>query len=203
MIEVGHYGLHRSEGGIAFLHQAKRNQSLFQGLESPFYVQTPHGVRCNHEIDIFETSDEPLIDDPLVTEMVPLPRDKPGFVFFNDPRGELKLPLLALARMSWPIRSIVLPAWAVTPEKLWVYLNTTNVQPLVLTDCTPAVTKLVRKIHQISTIVPRRLILTGTPMALPDSIERLDTDLHSEDLNGVDWEGIGSRQIYNYMTNMD
>lgn len=176
---------------------------LIRGIKCPFKVITPRPVRCNHAIDIDETSDEELIDDPLVKAMVPLPPTSSQLSYFEDPRGELKLPLLALSRMSWPIRSIVMPAWTMTLDGLYRELNATNVQPLVLTDAGPMVTSLIRACHQLAGNIPRHLIVTGAPMPLPSSFVRLKTELHGQDLNGIEWEGIGARLLREEMENYD
>lgn len=200
MIDVGHWGLHWADGDIAFLLQGSGSQHLLQlHLDCPFRVILRR--TCNHNIQLDEPSDEGLIDDPLVRVMLPVPKPTSefGVPYFIDPAGALKLPLLALARMSWPIRSIVHPAWVVDRMMIFQQLQTTNVQPLVITDCQPHHVALIHQLCAAAVLAPRQLILTGHALLLPASAHRMESSLAGSDLNGIDWEGIGARVLSEHM----
>lgn len=203
---VSHYGVHRGEGGIAFLLQQRSHQTLLErAIPCPFQISNARW-RCNHNIDLSERNKEDLPDDPLVELMKPLPAPagEAKVHWFKDPKGELTATLFNLSRMSWPVKAIVRPGWSIdlTPQAESAFnieMMTTNVQPMVLTGVDGRLARKLPRLVEIATASQRRMILTGPHMPLPRGIERMETELHGSELGDVNWEGVGAQILYEHM----
>jgi hypothetical protein len=172
-IAVPLYGIHWTADGIAYLHQG-RAATNFLSLKqaSPFVVQTPRRLPCNHLFPVSAVVPDAshwkqfqqLVTDPLVKAMLPLPKDalEAGVFILEDTNDEMNVILLSLSRMSSPIAPIVRPIWHFTATDLRTELTRTNVQPLVLTQANPKHQRLIDEVANQCLTTPRRVVITGT-----------------------------------------
>jgi hypothetical protein len=188
-IEVGTYGLHWTNDGIAYLHQGRSAQNfLSMKAPSPFLVIPAKRLMCNHTFPTGAAVPDPihwkqfqaLARDPLVQAMLPVPKQdhEAGVFVMEDTNDELNLTLLTLSRMSSPIAPIVRPIWHYTLGELTIELDRTNVQPLVLTQANPKHQKVLDAIISQARYTARRVIVTGTAdLIVSKPAQRLRTGL--------------------------
>ena len=169
---VYHYGIHTAPGGINFLEQSlEKSGSNAVGLreKSPFKVKPGKSKFCNHLIPLTVPSPqdvhieffERLKDDPLVQAMLPVPKQRTNSWFIDDSNENILLYIICLSRMSSPVNPTVYPIWQLTLNQIIEELQTTNVQPLVLTDINSEHTDLIQKLAKSAPIQPRKLVLVG------------------------------------------
>lgn len=218
-INVGHYGVHWSPDGIAFLEQGgPRGGSNALGLavKSPFRVRIEgRNKTCNHNIPLAAPSLNPIhqerfaaiATDTLVSIMYPVPKREgtSGVWYVDDPDDKLSLWLSLLSRMSSPIRSIINPIWAMKTGSVVDDLANTNVQPYILCDVQPKHTEIVNQVVKAASYQPRTLILVGRPeVVLPPMAMRIKTAITSYDLRDLvplPWEAYGATITRKYMRN--
>lgn len=207
---VGHYGIHWTSTGVAFLEQGDpKGGANALGLreKSPFRVRIQSKFKyCNHNIPLAVPNQHPkhiemfdrLVEDALVDTMLPIPKDEgsSGVYFIEDPTNSL-LPYIALlAQMSSPIDSIIKPIWSYPLKTIMELMEVTNVQPLVLTDAGARDTDLLDKIGKFGLSAPRTVLITGSAdVVCPRSVERITTTLSKfaiEDLIGLPWAALGA-----------
>lgn len=215
-MKVSHYGIHWTENGIAFLEQGRSGTNAV-GLKfkSPFSVELPSRRKhCNHQItlnvavpsnnhwDYFQQ----LLSDDLVRAMLPIPKLDGGVYFFEESDRLLTL-LNCLSRMTSPIHPIVIPIWTVDSAQAIVpELQSTNIQPLILTGCEPKHSSLLSDIAKAAVILPRKLVLSGSPhVIVPTQGKRVTTTLTNPDLINLEdfaalpWEQLGATVIRKFM----
>jgi len=213
-IIVGHYGIHRTEGGIAFLEQQKGGTNAI-GLreKSPFKVHLQKRYRpCNHLIPLAAPNPDAhhmevfgkIYNDPLVQAMLPIPRNGVKTFYCNDPHGELNMHLVNLSRLSSPIHSIVTPLWTVTMSTILEELTLTNVQPLVLTTFQAKDSQTLSDLSQAALFNPRTVVCTGAEDVVVPVVnaKRITTRIHEipvTDLMGLPLESIGAVLVRKYM----
>lgn len=205
---VENYGLHW-DGAVAWLVQGRKGNN-FVGLKGscPFEV---NGGMCNHMVPAaapvpdrihWETFME-VFPDPLVRAMLPIPHPVGEGVFYvEDPNDSLAFYLTNLSRLSSPIRNIIRPAWMMKMQQLEKELNTTNIQPLILTQVDQKSQSLVDTIGKLSMYVARPVILVGRPEVITrPPIQRIRTQIQQFDLSDLmmlPLENLGATLIRRY-----
>jgi hypothetical protein len=197
------YGLHQ-EKNIWWLVQG-RGSSNFLGLKDDVPFEGPKRA-CNHLIPAAAPVPDRIqwerfleyFNDPLVQAMLPLP-GKRG-VFLTDPEDTLGLLLITLSRLSSPITSIVKPAWMLTEGVLKREQQASNIQPLVLIQCTPKQQRLVDQIASGINYQPRPMVLTGDENVIISApMERITTRIKQlDDLMTLPLENIGAFILRRY-----
>lgn len=211
---VSHYGVHWTPEGVAFLQQGRSGTNAL-GLreKSPFVVETPGRLPCNHLINLAATIPDvmqwdyfqSLFPDPLLQAMLPLPKHPgtAGAYFVTDPDGRLSLYLAILARMSSPIQAPVLPIWAEPIPRISVQMAQTNSQPLVLTGGEVKHTTLIGQVGELAATNPRTVVITGTAdIPVTRGIIRLKTKIDQfniVDLTTLPLETMGALMVRRYM----
>lgn len=192
MHQVEHYGLHW-DGPVAWLVQG-RGGNNFVGLKAqvPFHVKS--GM-CNHLIPAAAPNPDRIhwekfltvFGDPLVQAMLPLPRPPGKTMFYvNDPEGEMTLHLSLFSRLSSPIQAVVKPAGNVKVRDLEKDLSQSNLQPLVLVQASAGTQAVVDAIAQFSMILPRTVIIAGSPdVVMSPPMRRITTKITSIDLQDM------------------
>lgn len=210
-MEVTHYGLHWTEGKVAFLEQGSAGQNaLGLSTRSPFVVK--NRIPCNHQIPINVPDPSPvhiqtfkalLTRDDLIKTMLPIPREPGDRAFFvGEDNPDLDLALLALQRLSSPINTIIYPFWSLSMERLQRLLGETNVQPLVLVSAGPSYSNSMRKASKMTYFNPRTLIVVAdhyTP--LPKGFKPIRTEVHHHlrDLVSLPLETLGGWVLRSFM----
>jgi hypothetical protein len=210
-VRVGHYGVHWAPGGIAFLEQGGAGQNAAGvDVESPFYVHpfkrfsvSPHLINL---ADSKLTQEEwmkvePILTDPLLDVMSPVPRRiEDRCFFFADAERKLIPLLMILSRMSSPTLPLIMPIWTQSFD-----LHLTNVAPMVITDTDTSRSKLLNNVVSHARSGYRTVVITGDPNSVlnPD-FQRKKTDLFDipiSELRELPWERIGAFLLRRYMRN--
>jgi hypothetical protein len=95
--------------------------------------------------------------------------------------------------------------WNIKPPVLLNELETTNIQPLVVTDCMPKDSSLIRQVADMGAYKPRTVVFAGaSDVILPPTVQRIQTRLTADDFSQSDmitlpWESIGATIIRKYM----
>ncbi len=213
LIPIAHYGLHTHEH-VAFLHQGSRNAPNFVGLKrlSPFH-QKPEGMKaCPHLINVSSPMPDRthweffcrLYPDPLVQEMLPLPKQKFALIaYVNDPNNDLAMAITILAKLSSPLYDVVHPLMSLTEKMILEKLNLTNVAPLILTGVETHNQTFINKLVKEAQLRPRRLILTGaSEVVIREPMRRIQTHLHhidNRELVQLPMEQIGVAVLRRYL----
>ena len=191
-MNVNSYGIHW-DGNVAWLIQG-RGSTNFVGVKGkpPF---TARNGMCNHFIQASTapTPDrshwerfQPLLQDPLVQAMLPIPHANPNNYFIDDRDDSLGIYLINLARLSSPIESVVRPAWTVRPRFLEKESDRTNVQPLVITQLSTKDQDLVSIAATMALYTPRTIIMTGAPeMVVRPPMQRITTSIQETDISAL------------------
>jgi hypothetical protein len=184
VIEVSHYGLHRAQGGIAFLVQGdESSNALGLALDCPFKVTPNAWVRCNHNFKLPQTQPAnweqfcSYLDDPLFQAMLPAPREDRTPLFLETDQ----VCVMNLAKMSsfieWPIYTM----WMLSVNRMRNMIRSTNVQPLVIINVQPGDRKVLEPLLTIAPLAPRQLIMLGDkPVVLGSNLRRIETRLRDE-----------------------
>lgn len=214
-IPVDHYGIHWSEGDVAFMHQSQGGaNAVGLKLPTPFQVNLSRkSVKCNHNLPM--TAPKPNgehvefllqnLKDPLVEAMLPLPKDEEstGVYYLEDDDNKFGMIIRILLKMSAPIHAPVYPIWMLTIPKIIDELSVTNVQPLVLTNVMPEHTDKLEKIAQAAPSMPRILLLTGSSsVVVPQGIEVIKSSMDQympDELVNFPWEILGAFVVRKYM----
>lgn len=217
---VGSYGIHWTSDGIAFLEQGgPKGGSNALGLrdKSPFKVTTTQP--CNHLIPLAAPNLNPAHVDsfskiirscPVVKALLPLPKNTsdPACWYIDHVDKDLMVFLAILIRMSSPIQSPIFPLWYFKKpvKEILVELETTNVQPLIITGVRISETHIIEQIIPRAMTAPRRLILVGDPkVPLPSAAHRIKnldiriTTFDLADLVLLPWEAKGATLVRRYM----
>lgn len=197
------------EGDIAFLMQGSKTQTAFDfEVPCPF---TPSKVPCSHRIDLRQELDPDILerfpaDDPLVKAMSPVPKhlsDKVSFVVFDD----YQILIATLARMSSPVSLPIAPFWSMRPDKIIRELQSTNVQPLVLTGVQTTHRGPLDLVLQAAPFLPRRLVLQGERGVIlrPEAVKITTTiaTTNVSDFIALPWEAYGSHLLRHHMLKKD
>lgn len=196
---VAHWGVHDAEG-IRFLEQAESTNALGLSIPSPFRVRLTRKSICNHNIPLHLTLDQGvrfLLDHNLVRVMLPLPKTDEKVIYFVD-EGWVTPVLATLQRLSSPVAGIVRPYWQRRTSEWMPELETTNVQPLVLTGIEPRHTPHIRRLAQAAAGLPRRLVLVGhAGTGTYPPIEKVRPE--PIELPNVSWEEIGGAVLAEWM----
>lgn len=206
---VSHYGVHRDSDAILHLMQAPGRSGNFIGLPtaSPFKVQTDSSRSCPHLISFSEPGVskgdwrrfQELLSDPLVKQMLPLPREDGEVVrFFNDPALELLFPLIALSRLCSPVSQVVFPIATLNPRQLSEELSLTNICPLVLIGVKPEHQMLIERTAGNSMFLPRRLVLLGESTVVAAGYIKRETTKIRGSLNSLPMENLGALILRQY-----
>lgn len=187
--QVENYGLHW-DGEVAWLVQG-RGGNNFVGLKGQCPFKGPK-LQCNHLVPVAApipdklhwNKFEPLLHDPLVEAMFPVPHDAGQNVFFvEDAYNDLSLYLSTLSRLSSPINSVVKPAWSLKARQLEKELVSTNIQPLVIVQTTTKEQALIDLVRKMAAFTPRTVIFTGADdVVVPGPIQKLTTDVRKTEL---------------------
>lgn len=190
MAQVDHYGLHWA-GPVGWLLQGRKG-SNFIGFRDECPFEPPRTV-CNHLIPAAAPVPDrvhwaqflELLLDPLVQAMLPVPGGPTTRAFYlPDPHDELVLHLTCLSRLSSPIKPVVWPVSMLgTKGAIEREMQSTNVQPLVITQMSLGDQGLIDLIAKTSAYAPRTVILTGLPdMVARVPMKRLTTEIAQVDL---------------------
>ena len=201
MQRLAHYGLHRMEGDIALLVQQNRQDNV---LGIPLDVDVKIAIRrpCTHQIDINDTlAGAEDFDDPLFHAMLPFPKisGEPTLVLDQTPTNEILVNQL-LELTSPNSFGTIFPFWIKRPEWYGLVLRETNIQPLVITqlggDRVLPATNLANGAYHS----PRRLIILAPPrMVLGPNVQRIETKLVPQDLQGWDLRAVGAGALRQHM----
>lgn len=204
MIHFDRYGLHRIEGDIALLvQQGSVDHALGIGME--FKVRVRKTRACTHKIDLTAAEDHDILhrfrDDPLFRAMLPVPRDEYERPIFLEDTVENKMLVQRLGDLSSPGSfSILFPFWMARPEKLFLILQETNVQPLALHSPRIEHSVQISRILDAALHSNRRLILLGSPYTpLGSKAERVVSDVTLDDLDGINLEAAGAWALKQHM----
>ena len=209
---VSHYGVHLADDGVAYLEQARGGTNA-KGLaaKSPFRVTpSPSERSCNHLITLNVQNPaqrhlsiiSPLFSDQLLRVMAPVPQTRAKIFYLVDPDDSFRPVISTLSRMSSPIEKISFHATEINMEQALCELATTNVQPLVIRQCTVRYAEMLRRLHQLSAYHPRTILLSGE-----NCLDWLDIPILQSRLINVDqelmallpWESIGAMILRSYM----
>jgi hypothetical protein len=170
--------------------------------EPPFEVVAPGRMKCPHQISLDRASELPeeflgLLSDPLVREMLPVPKIARSPAYFGLSPAEEEQALVwaeFLERMSAPrLTRGGTPMWLVDQKALAGELMISNVAPLMLTRAEPRHTAALFQIGAMAQGSPRKLVVLGSDrLAVPPVYRRLTTALGRRDLPDFDWEAIGA-----------
>lgn len=208
---VNHYGIHKQDG-VMYLHQGRASTN-FIGLRnpSPFLVQTKKSRACPHIIntaspvpdrihwDLFLS----MFHDPLVLEMLPVPKERGSLVpYFNDPQNELAMDLVILSRLSSPIYPVIQGIEKKNVKQFLEELTLSNIAPLVLTGVMPEHYDIMIALAMASRTLPRKLIFTGcSTVPTPPPLTRMNTHIWDFDdltIAGLPMESIGGALVRRY-----
>lgn len=202
MTDVTHYGVHWTQHGIAYLHQAEGGENVVGVPDpSPFVVKQKRP--CNHQILISGPDEDipwEVLSDPLVQALAPVPHVGEN-IFFIEMTNEVWPVITQLVQMSSPsTHSCVVPIWT----KLRINpldLEETNVQPLIISGLAAKHTQVVKQLAEISYLTPRTILLVGDQdVVLPQPIVRIKTGLGEHNL-GHPWRRLGACLLRRYMRN--
>jgi hypothetical protein len=205
--QVSNFGLH-STGGLSFLLQGSGEVQTAEpwGHGNPFEVT---GKVCPHAIDLsLEPSPEDWAEfqvfatDPLVREMLPLPKQIASPGYFGVPLEEED------AVVDWAIELEKLSSIVTKPggRAMWLVniadvskeLAVTNLGTTLLTWVRPQNTAALIPLGTIRS--PRRLTLIGSSaVAVPPMFRRLRTSLANREVPDLDWGSIGARILREHM----
>lgn len=210
-VRVGHYGVHWAPGGIAFLEQGGAGQNAVGvDIESPFFVHpfkrfsvSPHMINlADGKLSQEELSRiEPILNDPLLDVMSPVPRRvEDRCFFFADADRRLVPIMMILSRMSSPTLPIIMPIWTQSFD-----LHLTNVAPMVITDTDWSRSKLLNNVVSHARSGYRTVVITGDPNSVLNrdfQKKKSDlTDIPIEELRELPWERVGAYLLRRYMRN--
>lgn len=213
-IPVSHYGLHKDEDGIDYLHQGSKNAANFIGLKkpSPFYVQKEKNKLCPHTFNPMAPQPDRvpwntftrLMADNLVDEMLPIPKRQFQLVpYFNDPQNDLPMILTLLSKLSSPIFGVVHPLKRMNERTILDLLDSTNVTPLVLTGVRTEDQMMINSLCKEARLKPRKLILTGaSEVVVREPMQRMATDVRlfdTQDLALLPMEQLGVAVMRRYV----
>lgn len=192
-IPIDYYGLHKTPEGVYYLHQGRNAQNLI-GLKapSPFEFTGQKRVACPHLIHTgLPTPDRNqwrlfsrFLDDPLVKELLPLPKERTDLVpYLPDINNELSLLLVALSRLSGPVFPVVKAINQRTPAQLIKDMEITNVAPLILTNVRTSDQSLMYELATEARMRPRKVLFTGDPaVVIHTPMKRIETTMWDVDL---------------------
>jgi len=199
MIAVSHYGVHRTPEGIAYLHQAEGGENAV-GVPDPSPFTVVQRRPCNHQIRLTEAiglTEFDFLDDPLVQALAPLPRTSTK-VFYIEASPLVSVLIQHLAEMSAPVKAIIQPFWMrgkVDPREL----QTTNVQPLIITQLSAKQTPEVQELVASSYSIPRTILLAGVQdVVVPQPGDRITTKLGQQHLS-IPWRRVGAALLKSHM----
>lgn len=157
------YGIH-AFGGVRFLLQTRTEQSLYEGIGSPF--NTKYLSRCPHNIDLDDYDDtyHHLMKDPLMSWFA-LPK---GAVYVRDIPIEL---IEALTQLYSPVDNLISLGWG---NPTWRgKVSVTNLAPWVLMGASS------RDMHIVEGVragAPRPvLLMSSEPLPIPQLTTKLSS----------------------------
>lgn len=186
-ISVGHYGLHKTDTDVFYLHQGRYGAHNFIGLgvASPFEVVFAKGKKmCPHLIAPAPPNPDRLhwdffcrlLDDPLVNYFLPVPKNRADLVPYLDNVDVTDL--VNLSRLSSPLTPIVLPFNRLTKKALVEELSVTNLSPLVLYGLQTSDHDDMMEIATEARMSPRTLMFVGDPtMVVRAPVLRIKTSI--------------------------
>ncbi len=203
---VSHWGVHNASG-IWFLEQTEgASNALGLSLDSPFTVRPIRKCGCNHTIKLIgptgarEIQHTGICNDPLIQEMAPRPKPGVAVTYFVD-NGRIIPAVSLLARLTSPVSGFIKPFWARKPSEWLPELETTNIQPLVLTGIEPRHTPYVQRLVSASTPLPRRLVLVGQIIASMPLVNRVT--FSPPEYPDLPWEEVGGWLLGRWMRGKD
>lgn len=215
METVSHYGLHTDKDNVIWLEQGRAGVNAL-GLKrrSPFRVELASKKRhCNHQINLAQPVPNDshwnyLMDiatDPLGEAVLPIPKLDAGIYYVEQKPRTLDI-VTTLAGLSCPIHNSVVPIWvAGNRQSLVEELASTNLQPLVITECEPKHSALLGDLALAATYNPRKLIILGNDVVVPPQAQRLETQLDDpdyvqmENFKALPWAALGSVLVKKHM----
>lgn len=177
---VHRYGVHRTDGGVAFLLQDGKSQNAISpDLPCPVQrvVRMGRPSPCPHKIDLSDWETPPdWVEDPLAK--VFLPTTDPGIYLLNDYSRKTDNLLSPLPRLCSAIRAIVYPIDGTNSTSVQIH-STTNVGPLVWIGLRPSNTNIILRHMDYHVAAGRRcLLIADQPIPLIDRrINIITTDL--------------------------
>jgi hypothetical protein len=209
--EVAHYGIHWAPGKIAFLQQG-RNGTNAIGLKtsSPFEVKPRRrATTCNHLIAPNATNparghltafQNLVLENSLVRFMLPVPKSdtETGVGVISDLDVFYTTLLL---KMSSPVKLPVIWASLANPVSILAELESTNVQPLVLSGVTVRTLAMARDLAQAARTLPRKLLIVtdaDTPIR-PNLDAKGLLAADRTDLLTLPWETLGAIVVRAFM----
>lgn len=201
---VGTYGLHKSDSGVWFLHQATTNKarpnanafvSVYSNpdinqrggdIESPFNLnrQDGVGVGCPHQIDIFDQVNVDwdhlrktypvLTYYDLIKVMLPLPSKQK--VFYIPYGGSIPC-LKKLLRLCSPVKTEMELIGTARNRDRMTMLSASNIMPYVFTGATIKNVKAFDELVQMAMGMERKVIILGERNLIPPpGVHVLDED---------------------------
>ena len=189
-IIVTHYGIHRSDEGIVYLHQGNGKAMNFIGLSarSPFEVRATDQKQraCPHLIN--GTCPMPdrehwatfmqVYKDELLQEFLPIPRRHRDLIPFVDGAEADDMLLFLLSKLSSPIYPTVFRFDKYPRNKFEASMMITNLAPIVLTHIRPEHQAELEEMCSLARRAPRKLILSGDKnMVIREPMKRVRTVL--------------------------
>jgi hypothetical protein len=199
---VDHFGLHFLDSGVGLLAQEGPVQTALPiNLNIEMVVKKPkRTLRCPHNIDLSDVSDQSLRSDPLVDVMMPVPKPVGSSAVYMEDNPENLDMVRRLMQLSSPgTTSSIVPLWMYKVPTIHEFMRLTNLQPLVITGFMPVHHARLRRIVDMSTYLPRRLIVLLPPIWLQAMSEQLTTSLSPMDLEGLPLERIGAARLRQFM----
>lgn len=220
MVDLPHYGIH-NVGGLLYLFQDNLHEGWnFVGSRYPSNASVRGlGNKCSHVFNPHQINLKisqkhwdkfaPLLDDPLVQAMLPLPaRRQKAYYLPSSAIRMAPMVLATLERLNNPLHHQTKALWATTDNKVVRALEHTNIHPICLHSAGIVDSDRVRRLLTQAQLGRRHLIIEGfDDILLPDHVQVLETKVTDmmplEELAGLPLEHIGLEIVARYCRGVD
>lgn len=204
MINLDHFGLHRTESGIPLLVQQDRVDHVLDvdmNVEARVH-RARRTLKCPHKIDLAQRRSEKLPDEPLVELFLPGAAPGPGEVVFMEDTNHTQEVVRQLIRLSSPTAatSALQPLWLFKANLVHDLLQLTNLQPLVVYGFRQDMAGRLSKIIEAAAIAPRRLVVLLPALQLTARPKVMTTKLDPKGIESLPLEMIGAQHLFDVMT---
>lgn len=207
MLDLNHYGLHRTDSGIPLLVQQDRvDHALGVDMNFEARVYRPRRtLKCPHKINLNDRSSEKLPDDPLIDVFSPGASLGPGEAIFMEDNPQNHQIIKQLIRLSSPTAatSAMQPLWLFKANLVHDLLQLTNLQPLVIYGFRQDMAGRLSKIIETAAIAPRRLVVLLPALQLSARPKAITSSLDPKGLASLPLEMIGAQHLFEVMTSKD
>lgn len=215
MLALPHYGIHKI-GGLLYLFQDNLSEGWnFVGSRYPSNASVRGlGNKCSHVFNPHQINlklshkhwdkFEPLLADPLVQAMLPLPaRSQKAYYLPASKVAMTPMVLAMLERLSNPLHYQTKALWAKTDAQVLRALDHTNIHPIALHSAGVVDSDRIRKLLMAAQDGRRHLIISGfDDVLLPSNVQMLDSRINQlmplEALAGLPLEHIGLEIVARY-----